>query len=170
MTKITVKYSLSPEEFAHMHVEVCKCTSKCFRYQQWIIVVIVVSIAATWFISSWFSWELCALGIFLISFRQGTWWAAKRRARRLPDTNKVITWEFSDSEIRNSTEGSEARFAWDRIIKVHESEKWFLLFPQPLFAYGIPKHGFQNVREIELFREIVGSNVPKFTSEPSYSF
>jgi hypothetical protein len=86
-----------------------------------------------------------------------TRWCAKRCARKLPSLNNLIRWQISGSELKNSTEGQEARFVWDKIVKIHETKKGFLLFSQPRLAHWLPKKGFQNESDIELFRQIVRS-------------
>ena len=97
------------------------------------------------------------LGLVFVAMPLITRWSARRRARKLPNLNNRVKWQITDTELQNSTEGAEARFVWDKIIKIHERKNGFLLFPQPRLAHWIPKHGFESHSDIEIFREIARS-------------
>jgi hypothetical protein len=160
MKDISLEYRYTLDEAVRAAVEVTRSVIWFSRVMPWLgavlLVVCAVSVVAFHKPISDLTATIVFGGIFA-AMPLITRWSAKRRARELPSLNNLIKWEINDSELRTSTEGAEARFVWDKIIKVHENRNGFLLFPQPRLAHWIPKRAFQGESDIELFREIVKS-------------
>ena len=159
MKEISVEFRFTPDEAVLAQVEITKCVFKKLNFLPWtgalllLIFFLGISpghIAAHMFIPG-------IGGIMCIAFPYYLRWVAIRSARKLPNLNNFIRWHISESELRNATVGEESTFIWDKITKIHEREKGFLLFPQPNIAFWIPKRGFQSELDMELFREIARS-------------
>jgi hypothetical protein len=97
---------------------------------------------------------LGVLGVVFAAMPLITRMSARRRARKFPSLNNLVKWKITESELQHSMDGAEARFVWGKIIEVHEWKSGFLLFPQPRLVHWLPKHGFKNDSDIELFREL----------------
>jgi hypothetical protein len=165
MKEVSVEYRYTLKEAVTATVEVTKCVFKFFVLMPWVGIASLVFCVAGVFIFNWSAPDLAAAGVIGIVFTAMpfiTRWSAKRRAKKLPSLNNLIKWRITEGELHNSTEGAEARFVWDKIIRVHERKGGFLLFPQPRIAHWIPKHGFQCDTDIDLFKEIVRSKSIKY--------
>lgn len=157
MKEVSIEYRYTLEEAVTATIEVTKCVFRFFVIMPWFGIALLVCCMAGVLIFNWRASDLTAAGVIGIVFTAMpliTRWSAKRRAGKLPSLNNLIKWRINDTGLQYSTEGAEASFVWDKIIKIHERKDCFLLFPQPRMAHWIPKHGFQNDTDIELFREI----------------
>jgi hypothetical protein len=161
MRKVSVEYQYTLTEAVAAAVEATKCVNKSAAFLPWLgaALLLLCPAAVTEFglPASSLTFPV-VFGVFLAAMPLTVRWSAKRRARHLPSLNNRLKWEITDSELRTSAEGSDARFVWDKIIKVQERKNGFLLFPQPRLAHWIPKHGFQSEADMQLFREIAKSN------------
>jgi hypothetical protein len=161
MKEISVEFRFTPDEAVLAAVEITKCVFKKFNtFLPWtgaflLLINIPVLFAPTHFPGHMFIPVIA--GVICIAVPYYLRWAAVRSARKLPNLYNTIKWNISESELSNATEGEEATFVWDKITKIQEREKGFLLFPHPSFAFWIPKRGFQSESDIELFREIANS-------------
>lgn len=97
-------------------------------------------------------------GFFLVLFPVFLDWSAKKYFRKNPDANKTRRWTIDEQGLKYETEGFEARFVWDRLIRVEETRLGFLLFLQLQAAYWIPKSSFRNDVDMKNFRNLVESH------------
>jgi hypothetical protein len=165
MRKITIEYRYTLAEAIAAVVEVTKCVNKATVFLPWLGVALLLSCLVFVTVSGLPASGLtfpAAFGVVFVAMPHTVRWSAKRHARRLPDLNNMVKWQITDFELHNSTEGADARFEWDKIIKVQERKNGFLLFPQPRLAHWIPKHGFQSEADIQLFREFAKSKPIEF--------
>ena len=88
---------------------------------------------------------LLVLGMFLLSTRWLAHWTARRDFRKNPTANKTIRWQIDDEALKNETDGIEARFMWDKLVRVEERKPGFLVFSQPRLAHWIPKSAFKEL-------------------------
>ena len=165
MKEVSAEYRYTIEEAVTATIEVTKCVFKFYVLMPWIGIALLLFCASGVFIFNWSLPDLAAAGAIGIVFTAMpilTRWSAKRRANKLPSLNNLIKWRINESELQNSTDGADARFVWEKIIRVREQNGGFLLFLQPRLAHWIPKHGFQSEIDIDLFREIVRSKSLKY--------
>lgn len=160
MKEISVEFIFTPDEAVLAQVEITKCVLKKLNSLPWtgafLLLIFILGISVPGRIPAHMFIPGIG-GIMCIALPFYMRWVAIRSARKLPNLNNTIKWHISESELRNATEGAEARFDWDKITKIQEREKGFLLFPQPNVAFWIPKTGFRSEIDIELFREIAQS-------------
>ena len=160
MKDIVVAYKLTEDEVVRAKMMAIKSTSRFFRFMPWIggvlLIFFVVGLLFSEMTVSEMIWVFI-FGVVFLAIPIFIRWSARRDARKNPDLNNTITWHINDSELRNMTKGSEARFVWDKILKIWEKKEGFFIFTQPRIFFWIPKHGFQNENDIELFREIAKS-------------
>lgn len=160
MKQVAIEYRYTLEEAVAASLEATKSVTRFYYVMPVIGVVIVIfnliSMTSGRQSVSDLSFSI-GIGLVFAAMPIIARWSARRNARRLPSLNRLIKWQFTDSEIQQTSEGAEARFGWDRIIKIHERKHGFLLFPQPRLAHWLPKHGFQNNGDIETFRELAKS-------------
>ncbi len=98
---------------------------------------------------------LLVLGVFLLSTRWLAHWTARRDFRKNPTANKTIRWQIDDEWLKNETDGAEAKFTWENLLRVEERKPGFLVFPQPRLAHWIPKSAFKDGRDLDVFRKMV---------------
>lgn len=88
-----------------------------------------------------------------------------RRAKSFPSIGQTIKWTFDDEKLVSETVGERSEFVWNKLIRVRESKKGFLLFPQPRLAYWIPRTAFKSQVEIDMFKEFVKNHSIPLKSE-----
>lgn len=158
MDDITIEYRYSLEEAVRASVEVTHALSLPHRLFPWMsafmIVACAVGVATAQVAVADLIFPLI-FGVVGLAMPTITRWAAKRRAKKIQSLGAMIRWQISESELINSMEGSETRFAWDQLIKVQERKDGFLLFPHPRIAYWLPKSAFSNLTEITRLREMI---------------
>jgi len=160
MKEITIQYTYTIEEAVVASVELTKSVIRWSQALPWIGIILIVSSVMALFVFDKTFADLTppiVFGVIFATMPFLTRWTVKRRARKNPSIGNVITWEITDSGLKNSTVGAESKFVWEKLLKVEEREKGFLLFSQPRIAHWLPKHGFTGEADIVLFREIAKS-------------
>ncbi len=165
MKEIYIEYKYTPDEAVTAMVEASKTASKISILMPLIggVIVIYCIVAIKYYHQPAIEYGIFSVsGIFLLLQPFFFRWVARFKVKKNPSFNNSIRWRITDSEIHSSTEGSETRFIWDKIVKIHERKGGFLICFQSPLARWIPKHGFQNETQIELFREIARSKPLKY--------
>lgn len=160
MKQVTVEYRFTRDDAVAASVEVTKCVLRSYYVMPWFgIVMLLFSgmalASGRQSLSDLYMAFMLGMVFALMPFVVR--WSAWRNARRLPGLDNLIKWDITESDLRQASDGAEARFSWDKIIKICERKHGFLLFPQPRIAHWLPKHGFQSESAIEAFREIARS-------------
>jgi len=105
---------------------------------------------------------------FVARVHAASYLAARSRLRDTPPELKGPTrWTFSESESTAESPAARAEFQWRSVLRVRETKRQFLLFPQKQIAGVIPKRCFLSETEISEFREMVRRCVPTATLQAS---
>jgi hypothetical protein len=93
-------------------------------------------------------------------------WFSRRQVRKVfrgsPEAGLEHVWRIDDTSLTFESKGSTARFEWSKLVRVKETKKGFLLFPQPRLAYWVPCSAFSSPSEIDVFRDYIRrSPIPK---------
>ena len=158
MESIYLEFEYTEAEAVRSVVELTRCANKSIVMLPWIggLVIVMTLVFALTGGENLFDFSaLLLFGLLLASTPLLTLWTAKRDFRKNPGANKAIRWEINDEWLRNETIGTEARFVWEKLIKVVERKSGFLLFPQRRLAYWIPKRAFRGDKEMDEFRNSV---------------
>ena len=85
----------------------------------------------------------------------------KRQYKKLPNFNKQIEWTFNEKGLLNSSEGFEGRQDWSNMYEAIIMKDGFLIYPQALLFYWIPKNAFKESEEFEQVVNFVEKGVKK---------
>ena len=106
------------------------------------------------------------LGFLMLSIPFLTRWEAKRRFKVTPAAGNIISWNFSEDQLENSTTGAQSTFQWNRLILVRQLKDGFLLYPQPRIAHWIPKHAFKSEEDLNRFMQLVKNSGVHYKKGP----
>jgi hypothetical protein len=164
LKEVIIEYQFTLDEATAASIEVTKSVGKFTVFIPWLGLILLFFCLLGMIASNWSALDVLPtviVGIVFAAMPLINIWTIRRRVRKLPSLNNIIKWRITETDLHLTTEGAEARFIWDKIIKVQERRNGFLLFPQPRLAHWIPKHGFQSDTDIEMLREILRNSSSK---------
>jgi len=162
MNNIIVEFDYTIEMAHTAIIEASKSVDKFGVLVPWLGFMFALIGSGLFFILNIYVVETFIAGFIFLLTACFMRWELWRRAKRLININNHYKWEINDKELKSSTEGSETRFVWEKLFKIHEREEGFLLFTQKHLAYWLPKKGFKSEADIELFCRLVKSKPLKF--------
>lgn len=121
--------------------------------------------------------EVTALKILLLGFIGLVGWPAflvamtylnsMRASKSLLESTPALKgpthWLFSDGTIRVDFPTGNSHLEWAGIMRVRETATQFLLYPQNLMAFVIPKRFFSSREQVSRLREMIRRHVPTAT-------
>jgi energy-coupling factor transporter transmembrane protein EcfT len=135
-------------------------------------VLLTVAAAFIYFVTSfwsrWAQWEWNApniagpLFVFVLmpwGFVVSPYFAAKKQLRTNPHLSGTVAYTFSDQGLATRGPHTQAQTDWNGIVKVRETSKLFLIFPQNAVALVVPKRFFASTTDESQARSILRSHV-----------
>ncbi len=94
--------------------------------------------------------------VFTIGLPLFTIYSARKQFNSTGRFNEKITYTFDKVWIEIIGESFETKITWEKLHKVRETDKWFLLFANKNMAHIIPKDSLSNL-QISSLRTIIRS-------------
>lgn len=82
---------------------------------------------------------------------------------RLPDHNRVVTYEISADRISCQSEVTSVAYVW-RSIRVYRTPEGFLLYLEDRQMLWLPVHGFQDSKDIGRLAQIAKSHAKEYNN------
>jgi hypothetical protein len=86
-------------------------------------------------------------------------WSAGRIIRKSPAFNKLQVTRVDAVGFHTQSAVNATDVSWDKIVRVGESQSFFLFFRRRAGALFVPKSAFADAAGVDQFRQIVGAAV-----------
>ncbi len=83
------------------------------------------------------------------------YFAARSLVRNNPNACKPVHWSFSPGGIEVHGPTSDTSLQWSAFLTIRETKEQFLLYIQKHFANVLPKRCFQEIADLDAFRDLV---------------
>jgi hypothetical protein len=81
---------------------------------------------------------------------------------RLPDHNRLVTYEISANLIALRSDVTSSEALWRGIVRAYRTPKGFLLYQTDRETHWLPVSGFQNSADIERLAQMLKSNAKEY--------
>jgi YcxB-like protein len=99
---------------------------------------------------------IAALVIFVLFLRYGAaFFAARSFVKKNPDKLGPAKHSIGPEGISNENSHGESKAKWTGYLRIKETPRFFLLYPQSNFAQILPKRCFDSPLEVERYRQVL---------------
>lgn len=89
-------------------------------------------------------------------------WVMRRNLAKSPLHHSQMSWRISESLLRYQFAHGQSELGWGAFLKVVQTPKGILLYPQPLQFHWLPKANFACEADFEQVAKWAYGNVPNF--------
>jgi YcxB-like protein len=78
-----------------------------------------------------------------------------RQAKKIEKIAEKVIFAFDEDGLETKSESISSQIKWDRFVKICETKKDFIFFPQENIFYTVPKISFKNDEQINNFKDLI---------------